>query len=451
MGMGLGVGCAVSGPSGPRPPDHQADCGLPCMQERQRRQRAPRARPVASGVLDLRRALRLALTRNTSLKVAERERCVQAAALLSAKRFPNPEIHVDIEDWLGSGDLRGVREMQLTVQVSQDIPLGRRRSARLAAARLARRVADWAYQEKRLEVLAATTRAFVSVLHAQAEVKHDTELHRLSGQVVVDVKKRVDAGRVQPEHLDQARVQESLAALELLKVKRRLTTARRLLALQWGSRRPAFSRVEGRLTLLPSLPSLAVLRRRLDRHPALSRGAVSIAEQRANLLVERANVYPDLSLRAGYRYLHGGPASAVVVGLSIPLPFFTRNRGAIAAARHRLARSRLARRAARLRLVKVLTGAHARLRTARVEADILQRKILPLAQRTFGRVQQGYQLGRRSYLEVLTAQRTVFDVQHQYLEALSKYHLALVDVKVLVGDYLTVDGRKGRTPGGSKP
>ena len=41
------------------------------------------------------------------------------------------------------------------------------------------------------------------------------ELVRLSGQVVADVKKRVDAGRVQPEHLDQARVQESLAALEL--------------------------------------------------------------------------------------------------------------------------------------------------------------------------------------------------------------------------------------------
>lgn len=445
-------GCAVTDLPSPKPPAHEADCGMSCLKERQGRASGPQARSVATGVLDLRRALRLALTRNRALKVAERERCVQAAALLTARQFPNPEIHVDIEDWLGSGDTRGVRAMQLTVQVSQDIPLGRRRSARLASARLARRGADWAYQEKRLEVLAATTRAFVTALHAQAEVKQGEELVRLAGQVVADVKKRVNAGRVRPENLDQARVQESLAALELLKARRRLATARRLLALQWGSLRPGFSRVDGRLSLLPPLPGLAALRERLDRHPALSRSAVFIAERRAILLLERAKAYPDLSLRAGYRYLHGGPSSAVVVGLSIPLPFFTRNRGAIAAARQRLARARLARRAARLGLEKRLTSAHARLRVAREEADTLGRKILPLARLTFGRVQRGYQLGRRTFLEVLTAQRTVFGVQHQYLEALSRYHLALVDVKVLVGDYLTAKGgSRGRALRGSKP
>ncbi len=451
MVVGVGSGCSVADLPTPRPPEHRPDCGLDCLKKSRPRAQPQVARPVAAGELDLRRALRLALTRNTSLKVAERQRCVRAAALISARRFPNPEIHVDVEDWLGSGDVRGVREMQLTIQVSQDIPLGRRRSARLAVARLGRRAADWAYQEKRLEVLAATTRAFVAVLHAQMKVRQVQELVVLARQVVADVKKRVDAGRVQPEHMDQARVQESLASLELTKAQRRLTTVSRLLALQWGSERPDFARVTGRLVLLPKVPALSLLRARLNRHPSLARGQVAIAEKRARMTLESASAYPDLSLRAGYRYMNGGPASAVVVGLSIPLPFFSRNRGAVAVVRQQLARARLARRADRMRLVTELTGAHARLRTARTEAETLRTKIQPLAQRTFGRVQQGYQLGRRTYLEVLTAQRTVFDVRQQYLEALSRYHLALVDVKVLVGDYLTAARGRSRGAKGTRP
>ncbi|MBC8427083.1 MAG: TolC family protein, partial [Deltaproteobacteria bacterium] len=57
----------------------------------------------------------------------------------------------------------------------------------------------------------------------------------------------------------------------------------------------------------------------------------------------------------------------------------------------------------------------------------------------------GYRQGKFRYLDVLDAQRTLFDAQAKYIEALANYHEASVEVERLIGQRMDKAGVvKGR-------
>ena len=46
---------------------------------------------------------------------------------------------------------------------------------------------------------------------------------------------------------------------------------------------------------------------------------------------------------------------------------------------------------------------------------------------------KAYQEGKFDYLNLLDAQRTLFDVKKEYIESLAAYHAARIDVERLIG------------------
>ena len=66
------------------------------------------------------------------------------------------------------------------------------------------------------------------------------------------------------------------------------------------------------------------------------------------------------------------------------------------------------------------------------EARTIAEETLPAAQSAFESVRQGYRQGKFDYLEVLDAQRTLFGVRRQQIQALSRYYRARVQVERLV-------------------
>jgi len=61
---------------------------------------------------------------------------------------------------------------------------------------------------------------------------------------------------------------------------------------------------------------------------------------------------------------------------------------------------------------------------------------LPGAQSAFDAATKGYQLGKFSFLEVLDAQRTLFQSRAQYLQALADYQRGYADIERLIGKAL---------------
>src|SRR5690606_13361923 len=144
--------------------------------------------------------------------------------------------------------------------------------------------------------------------------------------------------------------------------------------------------------------------------------------------LEEARRLPDVTLSAGYRHFTASGDGAFVGGVSVPLPLFDRNRGAVAAARVRLLAADDERDAALVDARAVLAEAHGALAAAYAEATTLRAEALPRAEDVAARIEEGYREGKFALLDVLDAQRTLAAVRARYADALAAYHAAAAAV-----------------------
>jgi cobalt-zinc-cadmium efflux system outer membrane protein len=154
--------------------------------------------------------------------------------------------------------------------------------------------------------------------------------------------------------------------------------------------------------------------------------------------VEQSKRIPDVTVSGGVRYLHETEDHAFVVGFSLPLLLFDRNQGGIREARARLEQAEHERRATEVRVGTSLTEAYQHLVSAANEVKVLQQEVLPATHETFRAIQEGYRQGKFGFLEVLDAQRTLFETRRQFLETLTTYHEAVADIERLIGAGLPV-------------
>ncbi len=412
----------------------------PAPGDPERREAPPVQNPI--GPVSLQDAVALALLHNPALAAFAWETRAREARILQAGTPPNPTVSVLAEDiggaQLSAGTVRQPLQPQATIQLGQVIELGGKRAARRRLATVDRDLAGWDYETARIDVLTEVSRTFTDVLAAQDTVALTEETTRLVEQVQQSVGARVAAGVASPIEDTRATVALAAVRVESARARRVLEASRTRLALLWGSSPPVFTEVVGDLTAVPApLPTLADLTARVAQSPELARWAAEMSQREAALAVERSRGVPDVSVVAGYRRLTDIDSHAFVVGASVPLPVFDRNRGGIEEARSRLAKVHEERRAAHARVTAGLADAHAALASAHDELTALRSGVLPGSQQAFEAVSEGYRLGKFGYLDVLDAQRTLIDAGRQYLRALSDYHKAVATVERLIGTPLT--------------
>lgn len=391
-----------------------------------------------TGDVSLREAIALALLHHPGLAGFAWEVRAREAAAVQAGRRPNPALEIQVADFgarqFADGGINEPVQSQTTMQLSQLIELGPKRAARQALAHRDQDLAAWDYEAARIDVLTEVSRAFTDVLTAQETVSLTEETTRLVAQVQRTVGDRVVAGVVSPIEETRATVALAAVRVELSRARRALEASRMRLALLWGSSTPAFRAVVGDLKVEPApLPRFADLRDQIEQSPDLARWAAELSQREAAFAVERSKRVPDVSLAAGYRRFTDVDSHAWLVGASIPLPLFDRNRGGIEEARSRVAKAHEERRAAQARVTAALADAYAVLASAHDEVTALRSEVLPGSQQTFDAVAEGYRLGRFGYLDVLDAQRTLIGAGSQYLRALSDYHKAVANVERLIG------------------
>ncbi len=394
--------------------------------------------PHPTDTLTLRDAVALALLHNPELAAFAWETRARDARIVQAGLLPNPVLGVIAED-LGASRLSSgtgsqpVVQPQSTLQLSQLIELGGKRTAREGFAARTRDLAAWDYEAARIDVLTRVTYAFIDVLVAQQIFALSQQTAKLVQEVQQSVGARVVAGVVSPIEETKANVALASAQVESVRASRLLGASRARLAAQWGRPDAAFRWAAGDLAVMPALPPISALRIHLIRNPVLARWAVEISQRQAALGVERSKRIPDVTLTAGHRRFTELHINAWVIGASLPLPLFDRNQGGTEEAISRLNKAYEERRAAESRVSSALSDAYAALSIAHQEALALRETVLPGARQTFAAVSEGYQLGKFGYLDVLDAQRTLIAADGQYLRAVSDYHKAVADIERLVG------------------
>ncbi|MEO8605924.1 MAG: TolC family protein [bacterium] len=396
----------------------------------------PRALPAIGaprGELTLRDALAAALLDNRNLAPATAAVRVREGQALQAGARPNPELKLELENFGGSGANQGVESAETTLRLSQLVELGGKRARRLAVAGLERDAAQWDYERQRADVLADTAKAFASVLALQERVALADELTQLAERATQAIDALVRGGAAAPVEITRAQLASAQASLQRAARGRELATARLALAAQWGSATADFTRVRGQLDHLAPPPALAPMLSGVERNPDVARWATELATREAAVDLEQARAVPDIALGAGPRYLSDTDEVALVFEFWVPLPFFDRNQGGIAAAQAELAQSDAARRAADTSVRSALRRAYEDLGAAYDRAIALRDHLLPAAAKVRSGVADAYKQGALRSLDVLDAQRTEFELRDEYLLALAAYHQALAELDRLAG------------------
>jgi cobalt-zinc-cadmium efflux system outer membrane protein len=260
----------------------------------------------------------------------------------------------------------------------------------------------------------------------------------------------------------RASVQTTAARIELARSERQLAGARVELAATWGSLDPAFDHVTGELHTATALPSLNVLLERSAANPDLQRWQYEIARREAELDLAAARRIPDLTASLGFvtqgiegrrsRSLGVAPNgpffsqsstrfddsrdNRVEFEISIPLPIFDRNQGRIREAEYLRAKADDERHAAVVQVQSQITHWHETANVAYNEVAMLENLAIRDAKDAFEAMQIGFNEGKFGYLDVLDAQRTLFELESQLHDAYAAYHLAVVEVERLLGEPL---------------
>lgn len=380
--------------------------------------------------LTLSQALQLALGHNPELAATAAEVQIKTGDSRQAGQRPNPELALELENFAGQGEFKGTDGAEATLQLSQLLELGGKRDRRLQLAASEQAIAEQELTLKRQELTAATRKAFVQLLTAQQGLALAEEQVRLAQGVFASVEARVSSGKVPAVELQRAELALAVGRSAAVQAALTLDGARRALALLWGGE-PLVGKAVGSLEELPDPPSLEALTARLERSPEIARWQQESAANQARVALARSSAVPDLTLSLGLRQFQQNDDTALVAGLSLPLPLFDRNQGGIAAAGAALNQNRHRRQAAWAESRAALAGSHAALVAAHGQARVLREEVLPAAQRAFEAAELGYQVGKFDYLAVADAQRTLFEVRGQYLEALTAAQLALAELERL--------------------
>ena len=389
------------------------------------------------GELTLRQALELGLAGNPDLAAFSWEVRSGDARIQQAGLRPNPELTVDLENFLGSEPSRKFETLETTLSISQLVELGGKRAARIGLASSEKEVSRWDYEAKRADVATEVAKSFVDVISAQDRLTLAEEMARLAKEVLNSVAARVAAGKISPVEETKASVAWSISGIDLERAKLALEGARKRLAATWGSAaNPMFSKAVGQLDRLTSIPPQEVLADRISRNPDVARWAAEIEQRRAVLAQDRAERIPNVTINAGIRRFRELEDTTFVAGATIPIPIFHRNQGKILESQYRISKAEREREAAGNKVLAALSDAYQALATGYAEATTLKSAVLPGAQSAFEATSEGFRQGKFGYLEVLDAQRTLFEARGRYVEALSSYHKAVADTERLIGGEL---------------
>ncbi|VXB42383.1 TolC family protein [Massilia sp. 9I] len=385
-----------------------------------------RAAPASEAValpLTLHAAIARALRSHPEIRAARGEAAAQAGAVQQAGMLPNPQLELLRE---GSGE----PNRSTTVQLNIPLELGGKRAARVRAAERDQRLAQRDVDAVRARIRGETIAAFYELAAAVERSRLAGELAAIAGQASEVAGKRVLAGKVSPVEETRARVAQAGVRVEALQADRERERAKgRLAALLSLDPRSLVIAPAGTAEL-PGLIPLPELLAQLEGAPAMARARALVAQREAAVEVERARRMPDLGVALGTKREDG--RRQAVVGLSVPLPLFDRNQGNLLASLRRSDKARDELDAEVLRLRAELHDAHARLGAALAEAALISTEILPGAESAYGATRRGFELGKFSFLELLDAQRTLFQSKSQYLLAVAESHRAASDIERLV-------------------
>jgi len=378
-------------------------------------------------------AIQLALLKNPELQSYSIEIRAREARTLQESFAPNPEIEFEVENFAGSGELSGLSGSEITLSVGQLIELADKRDKRTRVAAFQSDLAAWDYEAKKLDVLTETVKQYLQLIGDQEQIVLNKELVDVSERLFKAVNRLVQAGKVSPAEISRTQILLSTAQLELNGSRRKLEANRFRLSSMWGETSPGFNSVTGSLDNVIVIPPADSLKKYLAENPDIVRWATEIEMRQAVEELEEAKQIPDPTIQAGYRHISGPNLNGFVANLSIPIPIFNNNTGAVQEAFNRRKKAEEQRRQTEIAINANLIELYQNLLVLYTDIDNSNKTIIPEAEKAYQIINEGYLLGKFRFLDVLESQRTLFESRKNLITSLAEYKIRIADMERLIG------------------
>ena len=289
---------------------------------------------------------------------------------------------------------------------------------------------------KRVDSARQTAHFFIKVLAHQERIVIAERSITLAQTTVKEIKKRVKVGKTPLAELYRSEAELAKRELRLLDLKHDLISLHRQLAAQWGSTTPHFSSVSGSLTNLPQIIDFKTLKTQIKHNPSLTRFLSQERVTEATLQLAEEERNPTWQFTTGVRRYEQSDDFGLVAGVSIPLGFSNRNQGRIAEARANLSKNRSEADALQLQIETSVFMFYKQLEHSIHQTNMLKKEIIPRLEKALKATYKAYELGRYSYLELLTVQNDLLDAQSALLDAGLTAHQNKIEIERLTGAYL---------------
>lgn len=416
--------------------------------------------PLVSNFMDQQSGLSLedligiAAQRSRELLAARQNLIIGQGRIVQAGLRPNPSINFDsTTDRSFGAEGEGV----YGVSYLHPIEFGGKRSKRLEVARLEleQARAEVAFRERQIE--ADIGSRYAEALAAAVNLSALEQLLQLSTQTLQVTQVRLHRGDVAKLDVNLVRVEVNRLAAQRLQFENRARAALLGLRALTGMNADQAFKLRGELQSPPvELTQGEAEQLALENREDLKAAKLAEEAAAADIRLAKAQAVPDVTPFFGYRRetsVFGADALARVFnsnglipggklsdrdkfwsfGVSVQLPFFNRNQGAVQEAGGRVVQARQNREFAELVVKRDVAVAFNRYQAARQAVELFQTEILPLGRENLQTIRTAYSLGDQPIFEVINEQRRLVESQNAYIEALKENYQSVIELERAIG------------------
>jgi cobalt-zinc-cadmium efflux system outer membrane protein len=363
----------------------------------------------------------MALSNNPTLAQAAAEIRAATGRKLQGGLYPNPTVGYQGEQIRGGNQGGGEQGFF----VSQDIVLGGKLGLNRRVLEQEKKQSEAEGEEQRLRVINSVRLFYYQALAAQEMVGLRHKLSKLAEDAVQTSHQLGNVGQADQPDVLQAEVEAEQAQLAVVAAEQNQLRAWRALAATVGKPEVPLTHLAGNLEALPEGSPDQWLQAIVQESPAVKIAQLGVLKAEASLARARREPIPDLQLRGGLQQnLELDATTNRPIGLQgfaevgVQIPIFNRNQGNVRASRADVERAQ--REVQRVQLV--LREREAALlqnyMTSRSTVEKYRNHMIPRAQKAYDLYVKSYGAMAAAYPQVLISQRTLFQLQTDYIVAL---------------------------------
>lgn len=343
--------------------------------------------------------------------------------------YINPIVSYSVENVFGNKHWRGWNSAEQRLEFSQAIRVGGEREYRLSMAEYRLLAKQFQHSYLEMQVAGALKKAFLEVIVAQERLNLANEQMSTSQAIRRTVLLKAENGKANPLEINRALMGAANIELILKRATTDLAVARQQLARFWGDLSPDFDEVEYPFYDFECPSSLEECLSDHAAHPLLLKTQFDQLAAADEIKLAKAQAIPDVIVTAGFKTLRNTNERGMIIGIAIPLPFFDRKQGEIYRTEAQNCRIYNIYFEQQIALEVRLAALHKEAMRAYTELVQLKTVILEIAEDSFEIVQEGYSAGKFEYLDLLEAQKTLFESQERCIQALFKFFEIQTDIE----------------------